>query len=247
MSMEKVRDLRKKEQFIIDDVYLNGYARICGINATGVYLSLCRHANKIQQCFPSKSTIADELAISERSVFTALKVLEAVRIIKIESQGRTTGGIYKSNIYTLLDKSEWLDVPQATGAVGKICTPPQANNDNHRRQEVPNKELNTKDAHSKVGTAFLVVDENQKKLKTTPEMQEVFDLFTHNPARLVWKTRSYIREAAQVLYDTFGIDELQTRYDISQKHRGEDLCPQIDDPSEFLEKMPKMENFLKKL
>ncbi len=89
--------------------------------------------------------------------------------------------------------------------------------------------------------------EEGRTKKVTPEMQQVFDLFKHNPARLVWKGRVHIRDAAKVLFDTFGIEELALRYRISQEHKGEDMCPQIDDPSEFLEKMPKMENFLKKL
>ncbi len=89
--------------------------------------------------------------------------------------------------------------------------------------------------------------EEGRTKKVTPEMQQVFDLFKHNPARLVWKGRVHIRDAAKVLFDTFGIEELGLRYRISQEHKGEEMCPQIDDPSEFLEKMPKMENFLKKL
>jgi len=46
-----VRDLRKKEQYITDDLFLNGYARFLGIYAVGVYGSLCRHANKEQKFY----------------------------------------------------------------------------------------------------------------------------------------------------------------------------------------------------
>ena len=77
----KVRDLREKF-FQVDDAYLNGYAKLCGISATGVYMILCRHASKDQSCFPSKKTIAEKLGISERSVYTAVKVLENWNIIK---------------------------------------------------------------------------------------------------------------------------------------------------------------------
>jgi hypothetical protein len=48
----KIRALRRKEKFVIDDEYLNGYARLCGWNATLVYMSICRHADKDQYSFP---------------------------------------------------------------------------------------------------------------------------------------------------------------------------------------------------
>lgn len=102
---DKIRDLRIKEKFTIDDAYLNGYARVCGLIATGVYLSLCRHADKNQTCFPGKKLIAEELAISERSVYAGIKELEKQGIIKIKKQERGKRGAYGSNTYILLDKS----------------------------------------------------------------------------------------------------------------------------------------------
>ena len=86
--MDVIRDIRRKEKFQIDDAYLNGYARHCGPMATLVYLSLCRHANSEQQCFPSKKLIGEELNIGERSVYNGLKTLEEWNIIKVEPQER---------------------------------------------------------------------------------------------------------------------------------------------------------------
>jgi DNA-binding Lrp family transcriptional regulator len=122
----KIRDFRNKRFFQVDDEYLNGYAKLCGIHATGVYFSLCRHANKEQTCFPSKKLIARELSISERTVYTAIKKLEEWDIIKIESQGRKDNGSFKNLIYILLDKSQWKDKPSANCAVGKKQQPPSA-------------------------------------------------------------------------------------------------------------------------
>jgi hypothetical protein len=153
MEKFEIRDLRKKDKFVIDDEYLNGYAKLCGINATGVYVSLCRHANKQQTCFPSKELLANELNISERSVYSALKKLEEWNIIKTQSQGRKDNGSFKNNIYTLLDKSLWKNKPQANNADGTICLPPQANNDISRRHVVPNKETHIKETHS-IATAL---------------------------------------------------------------------------------------------
>lgn len=133
----RIIDKRNKEKFMVDDLYLNGYAKMCGIYATGVYMILCRHASKDQECFPSKKRIAERLAISERSVYNAIQELKKHRIIDIIQERRREDGTYKSTIYILLDKSEWVKIsvdnlPQAPHAIGTRCK-------NHRH-EVPNKE-----------------------------------------------------------------------------------------------------------
>lgn len=98
----EIRDIRKKEQFVVDDAYLNGYARICGIYATGVYVALCRHADiSNQSCFPSISLITRKLGISRRQVIRALQVLEDWNIIRRE---RTEG---RKNRYWLIDTKHW--------------------------------------------------------------------------------------------------------------------------------------------
>ena len=98
-----VRDLRKKDQYKVDDEYLNGYARICGIYATGVYNSLSRHADfNTQQCFPSIELIAEQHGISRPTVLLALKVLELAGIILKKRVGKM-----KPNEYILVDRSYW--------------------------------------------------------------------------------------------------------------------------------------------
>lgn len=98
----EVRDMRHKEKFQIDDEYLNGYAKKCGVYATGVYISLCRHANKEQNCFPSLNKIAEELAVSKSQVRRAIKILIKHNIIKVKRLGKKL-----NNRYYLIDKSEW--------------------------------------------------------------------------------------------------------------------------------------------
>jgi len=106
-TLFKVRDLRQKTQFKVDDLYLNGYARICGANATLVYLSLCRHAEfESQKAFPSQNKIAFELGISIASVKRGIKKLNEYNIITIEKEKMR--GKFNNNIYYLLDKSEWI-------------------------------------------------------------------------------------------------------------------------------------------
>jgi hypothetical protein len=79
----RIIDNRSKEKFQMDDAYLNGYARLCGIYATGVYVSLCRHADKDQYCFPSFKLSAEELAISEKSVQRGIAELVQWNIIEV--------------------------------------------------------------------------------------------------------------------------------------------------------------------
>jgi hypothetical protein len=95
--MDVIRDIRRKEKFQIDDEYLNGYARHCGPMATLVYLSLCRHANSSQQCFPSKKLISEELNIGECSVYNGLKALEEWNIIRVEPQERRSALTFKDS------------------------------------------------------------------------------------------------------------------------------------------------------
>lgn len=98
----KVRDKRRKERFYIDDEYLNGASKKVGIFGTGVYLALCRYANQEQTCFPSQERMAEQLAISLRSVQRGLQNLEKYRIIVSQRIGKN-----KNNEYWLLDHREW--------------------------------------------------------------------------------------------------------------------------------------------
>ena len=148
MEEFEIRDTRTKEKFVIDDVYLNGYAKHCGINATGVYISLCRHVDKKQKCFPSKKLIAKELGISESSVFRALKKLESYGIIRTGKQLRNDLGTFMHNVYTLLDKSLWgsnrrSQVPTVTQ------TDTVGHRDINRRSHRPTKDTHKKDTHRK--------------------------------------------------------------------------------------------------
>lgn len=97
----EIRDAREKAFFIIDDEYFNGFSRICGVQATLVYMALCRHAGKDQTCFPSVDLMSERLGVSRRSIIRGLKSLEDHRVIKVD---RVRG---ESNIYTLTNKRVW--------------------------------------------------------------------------------------------------------------------------------------------
>lgn len=180
---DKIRDLRTKQKFVVDDVYIDKYAKHCGIYATGVYFCLCRHADKKQTCFPGKKLVAEEVAISERQVSNCLEPLQRFNIIQVNSSWRSHGksGKYSSNTYTLMDSSVWKpvfelknngnrkhDMPTAEHADGIICRSPTAHHDISRRHMVPTKETHTKETHTKE-TQYIAAHEifdhwNNKKI-----------------------------------------------------------------------------------
>jgi len=129
----KVRDLRIKEKYWMDDTYLNGYAKYLRPMATAVYMSLCRHADKEQSCFPAEITIAKEHGIGERTVRGKIALLKDWNIIR-SKRTRSQKGKWMHNTYFLLDKSEWKR-PQAKSASGSSTGKKQQN---HRQQLPPN-------------------------------------------------------------------------------------------------------------
>ncbi len=101
----KIRD-KRRQMFLTDDDYLNGYSKLCGIYATAVYMSLCRHANKQQYSFPSIETMAEQHNCGKDSIIKGIKSLEEYNIILVdrEKEGKKAT---QNNGYTLLDRSEW--------------------------------------------------------------------------------------------------------------------------------------------
>lgn len=98
----EIRDLREKDKFVVDDKFLNGYAKFVGIYAVGVYTSLSRHANKEQKSWPSISKLCEELNVGKTSVIEAVKRLEYWNIIRKERIGKMA-----TNRYYLVDKKHW--------------------------------------------------------------------------------------------------------------------------------------------
>jgi hypothetical protein len=96
----EVRDLREKF-FMVDDAYLNGWARIFGTTTSMVYILICRHVGSDQACFPTFPLMADKLSVSERQARRAVKILEFHNLIKVD---RVSG---QPNIYWLIDKKHW--------------------------------------------------------------------------------------------------------------------------------------------
>ena len=106
----KIRDFRNKQFFMVDDAYLNGYAKYLGVTASMIYICLCRHVDKNQVAFPSQKSIADKLGIKQRTVLEKVKLLKNWGLIDVR-QIRNENGKWINNTYILLDKTEWKNIP----------------------------------------------------------------------------------------------------------------------------------------
>lgn len=235
METFKIRDMRKKEKYFIDDVYLNGYAKLCGIYATGVYISLCRHANREQTCFPSIELIAKELKISERKVQDSLKVLAQWNIIKIDKRRRK--GIYASNHYTLLDKSEWKQKPTAPNADGTPKQEPEAPQDISQKHTVPNKDTQSKDTQK-----------NDTAEASSAEIVSILKAFEAiNPTCSTYYGNTTQRKACRFLIDTYGFERVKIVIESTlPKSNGLPFFPSINTPLQLQEKWSALESAIKR-
>lgn len=75
--------------FLLDDSKLSSSAKL-------VYVMLLKYAWEKDYCFPGQVTLAKDIGKSERHVRTAIKELEAQRLLSVTHRGQG-----KSNIYTL--------------------------------------------------------------------------------------------------------------------------------------------------
>lgn len=139
----KIRDLRQKEKFVVDDLYLDEYAKIIGTAGTLVYFSLCRYANKDQEAWPAQETIATKLGISVRSVREGLKRLKEINIIDVDRE-RTEKGKWLNNIYILLDKSQW----KQPEAARDLWISQRQKTTKTRGSQRPTKETHIKETHN---------------------------------------------------------------------------------------------------
>jgi hypothetical protein len=149
----KVRDFRDKGFFMVDDAYLNGYAKELGITATSIYFVLCRCADKDQIAFPSQDYIAEKLGIHSRTVRRNIKLLSDWKIIKIK-QIRNHKGHFLHNTYYLLDKSEWLPTSAGHPCPTVNGRTPVSTTGGH---PCPHKDTHNKDTHT------LSIAENRKR------------------------------------------------------------------------------------
>lgn len=227
----EVRDRRAKERFYLDDLYLNGYAKKCGIYATGVYVSLCRHSNLEQKCWPSIRKIAEELDISQTQTRRAIKILEDHKIITKERLGKKL-----TNRYWLLNKSEWSDGTLTDSPDRTLNTSPQ---DTH---PLPDRTLHSKDTHSK--DTQVRKEEDTSVPSTDKLIPEIINLFKEiNPSYGEWFNRKPQREACRWLLTEFGFEQAKEMIFALPKLNALPYAPIATSPYELKNKYARIKAF----
>lgn len=202
MSSFVVRDLRKKEKFQVDDEYLNGYAKLCGPNATLAYLCLCRHADyHTQTCFPSIEMMAEKVGISPASIKRGITSLVEWRIILKERVRHPENAKWVNNSYTLLDKSEWKSKPQLTQTSGS-----------HSSQS-SKPQLTEGQSHSSQGASKDIHIEGDTLKEThtaqSAEITAIISSFKEvNPAYAMWFKNNTQRQAIRDLLSQHGREKV---------------------------------------
>ena len=235
----KVRDLRKKTQFKIDDEYINGWARFCGANATLVYTSLCRHAEFYsQKAFPSQKKIAFELGISIASVKRGIKQLVEYNIIKIEKEKMR--GKFDNNLYYLLDKSEWI----------KPTTAPQEPRLNRSSKTVAHRPYTVRDTlKDNKELRIQIKKDNKENAKASfagKEINEIIDLFKNvNPSYEKFFRNTTQRGALERLVKKFGPGKVEEIISILPITNTKKYAPTITTPLQLEDKLGQLVAFTK--
>ena len=138
----KIRDLRKKEKYQVDDAYLNGFARICGWQATLVYNSLCRHADRDQYSFPSIEQMSRQHGVSRPTIIKGVSALAEHNLIVVTKK-RSGKGRFINNGYVLLDRSQWTKNLQKASEKSKT----QVNDVDMDQPRVQVNDVDCKDTH----------------------------------------------------------------------------------------------------
>lgn len=122
----EAQDRRRQNWLWVDNEIITEYGAQIGTTGIALYCALAMYANKTRECWPSRATLARQLAVSEQTVGKYLSKLEEVGLVRIEPRfdedGRQT-----SNLYVLVD------VPKRTGGRGQNCIPLQG-----YREDTPN-------------------------------------------------------------------------------------------------------------
>lgn len=234
MKEFKVRDLRKKEQYKIDDEYLNGYARLCGIYATVVYNSLSRHAEfATQQCWPSIKTICEQHNISNKSVIKGIKELEKWGIIKIIKEKDDKTKRQLNNIYILLDKSEWKEKPIR---VNDIHTESRVNNREEPSERQEKSRVN--DIHCKDNT--VIKDNTLEGIATQGvAVNELLGLFEKINPTINYGNITQ-RKALSDLTEKFGIEKIRSAIEYAVSIYGKQYAPTITTPIQLKNKLSEL-------
>lgn len=122
LKSEKSNTQRRTNYFEIDNDYVLLYAKHLGVTATAVYTSLCMHADYVTgRSWPSMELIAEQHGLERHAVSRALIKLEKWNLIKVEKAIDRKKRKRKNNVYTLIKKEFWKEIPlKVDGAIDSL-------------------------------------------------------------------------------------------------------------------------------
>lgn len=202
-------------------------------NAKLLYGEITALCSKEGYCWASNQHFAELYGVHKDTISNWVSELKDNNFVKIELTNNTTRHIY------------------ITDTLGENAYPPSVKTPRDPRQKDRhiNKE-NNKDNTSEQSSAgeFEIVSDLEVKKKTpsrSKDIEAVFRLF-NNPAWQTWKVRPLERKAAEVLYDTYGLEVLKKRLTriALEKQKKDPYFPEVNTPSQLLDKMPNIERYL---
>ena len=242
----KIRDLRIKEKYFIDDAYLNGYAKLCGVYATAIYNSLSRHANfNTQECFPAIDSMAKQHSIDKKTVIKAINTLQKWNIISVLKRKNPKTKRQLPNNYALLDKSEWVPKPQSreeekdSDIESRVDVVPEPSgfqgksrvDDIHRKDDIVLRITNSN-----------VLDEPSVRSNG----QELLNLFYKEINPNIKFNNKTNRADSIWLTNKYGMEKLESMVLYIKQHQGEQYFPNISTPTQLRDKMAQLINYLNK-
>jgi DNA-binding transcriptional ArsR family regulator len=241
----EVRDLRDKNRFFLDDEFFNGYVKMLGTNALGVYCALCRHADRHQKSYPSINKLAMELKLTKPTVIEWLKVLEYLQIIKKQRLGKQC-----TNRYYLLAKKCWRKDWEVmlndltTGEVKSFNFRSkmillQGLNDLTSNRKVTQEKGNTRERYATPGVA---IHENHEG----DLVNKIISLFrVVNPSYERIYANLTQRRAVERLLGKFGEGKLIQTVGLLTETNGKKYAPKITTPLQLEDKLGNLFAYLK--
>lgn len=236
--------MRSKSKFFVDDEYLNGYAKLCGPNATMVYLCLCRHSDRHQESFPSVESMATKTGISRDSVMRGIKILVDWNIISKERERREDAK-WLNNRYVLLDKSVWKPKPSSTQQHGE----PSRKSGQSQVAVSDTKDTHRKDTHTSENSfsdVVIVKDEEEKPSKPDRRVKEKEAVFRLFGGKQAWWLSGAQRTAALALLDNYGYEQVAKAVALVKASQDDPFCPKPTTPSQLAERWGALLNYRNK-
>lgn len=231
----RITDNRRNEKYMIDDEYLNDQAKLCGWQGTIVYNSLCRHANKDQECFPSIKLMSEQHGVSRPTILKGIDNLERRKVIVVQKH-RTEKGNWLNNTYILTDKSEW-DYTQVNDVDTDKNEPIQVNENTHPSQRGDITQVNdvdTKETHREGNT---YKETHIAKNKFSQDIPKIIEKFKELSPSLTYGNRTQ-RKACEEMITKWGIDKTLRMVDqVLQAQMSDQFCPKAVTPLQMWQKI----------